>query len=168
MIPTSQLVLRALAFLGPVVALLATGPAGRTAPWWLIVLVVVLAGATALAPDSAIGAGVGLVVLGWWAIAVDAGLPVAVVGAAVALTVGHVAALLAAYGPREMPLDTATLLLWARRGALVLLTVPGAWLLARAVQDEPEQPGLWVLALGVACLGIIGATVAIGVKEDAA
>ena len=163
----TQLVLRALAFLGPVVALLATGSTGRTAPWWLIVLVLVLAGATAAAPDSAIGAGTGLVVLGWWTIAVDAGLPGEVVVAAVALTVGHLAALLAAYGPREMPLDRPTLLLWTRRGALVLLTVPATWLLARAVQDEPEQPGLWVLALGVACLGIVAATVAIGTGEEA-
>jgi hypothetical protein len=162
----SQLVLRSLAFLGPVIALLMTGPAGRTAPWWLIVLVLVLAGATAAAPDSAIGAGTGLVVVGWWAIAVDAALPGEVVVAGVALTVGHLAATLASYGPRTMPLDAPTLLLWARRGALVLLTVPGAWLLARAVQDEPEQPGLWVLALGVACLGIIGATVAIGAEEE--
>jgi hypothetical protein len=162
----SRLVLRALAFLGPVVALLTTGAAGRTAPWWLILLVLVLAGATAAAPDSAIGAGTGLVVLGWWVIAVDAVLPGEVVVAGVALAVGHLAATVASYGPGTMPLDAPTLLLWTRRGALVLLTVPGAWVLARAVQDEPEQPGLWVLALGVACLGIIGATVAIGVEEE--
>lgn len=163
----TQLVLRTLVLLGPVVGLLLTGPTGRTAPWWLLILVVVLAGASAAAPDSALGAGTGLVVLGWWVIAVDASLPGEVVAAAVALTVGHVAATLAAYGPRAMPLDRPTLLLWTRRGALVLLTVPGAWLLARAVQDEPAQPGLWVLALGLACVGIIGATVAIGVEEDA-
>ena len=162
----SRLVLRALAFLGPMVALLATGPAGRTAPWWLVLLVAVLAGFTAAAPDSAIGAGTGLVVLGWWAISVDAGLPGEVVVAAVALTVGHVAALLAAYGPRAMPLDRGVLLLWTRRGALVLLTIPGAWLLARAVEDEPEPAGLWVAALAVACLGTIAATAAISTQEE--
>jgi hypothetical protein len=164
----SQLVLRGLAFLGPVVALLATAPAGHAPPWWLVVLVAALAGATAAAPDSAIGAGAGLVVLGWWAISLRGGLPVEVVPAAVALTVGHLAAQLASYGPRSMPLDTPTLLLWARRGALVLLTVPATWLVARAVQDEPEQPGLWVITLAVACVGIIGATVAIGVPEEEA
>jgi hypothetical protein len=161
----SQLALRALAFLGPVVALLATGPAGHAPPWWLVLLVVGLAGGTAALPDSAIGAGAGLVVLGWWAISLRADLPGEVVVAGLALAAGHLAALLASYGPRAMPLDGPTLLLWARRGALVLLTVPVIWLVARAVQDEPEQPGLWVLALGLACLGIIGATVALDLQD---
>lgn len=160
-----SLVLRALAFLGPVVALLMTSPAGRTPPWWLLIVVVVLAAATAAAPDSPIGAGTALVVLGWWVISVDAGLPGEVVVAAVALTVGHLAALLASYGPRDLPLDGPTLLLWARRGALVLLTVPGAWLAARAVEGEAEPAGLWVLTLAVACAAVIGATVALGGRE---
>jgi hypothetical protein len=149
------------------VALLATAPAGHAPPWWLVLVVTALAAATAAAPDSAIGAGTGLAVLGWWAISLRDGLPGELVVAAVALTVGHLSALLASYGPRSMPLDVPTLLLWARRGALVLLTIPGAWLLARAVEDEPEEPGLWVVALAVACLGTIGATVAIGVEEEA-
>lgn len=161
-----SLVLRALALLGPVVALLMTGPAGRTPPWWLLVVVVLLAAATAAAPDSAIGTGAGLVVLGWWVIAVDAGLPGEVVVAAVALAVGHLAALLASYGPSDLPLDRPTLLLWARRGALVLLTVPGAWLVAEAVEGQAEPPGLWVLTLAVACAAVVGATVVVGRETE--
>lgn len=165
MTPRSQLALRALVFFGPVVALVATGPAGHGPPWWLVVVVAALAGASAVAPDSPIGVGSGLVVLAWWALSLRDDLPVSAAVAAVALTVGHVAALLASYGPRPMPLDRATLLLWARRGGLVLLTVPGVWLLARAVRGEPEQPGLWVVALAVACAAILGATVAMDVPE---
>jgi hypothetical protein len=163
--PRSQIVLRALVFLGPVVALLATGPAGHGPPWWLVGFVAVLAGASAVAPDSPVGVGAGLVVLAWWTLSLRDGMPVSVAVAAVALTVGHLAALLASYGPRAMPLDAPTLLLWGRRGALVLLTVPGAWLLARLVQGEPEQPGVWVVALAAACLAILGASAAIEVKE---
>jgi len=161
----SQLALRALVLLGPVVALLATGPAGHGPPWWLVGIVTVLAAAAAVAPDSPVGAGAGLVVLGWWTLSLRDGMPVSVAVAAVALTVGHLAALLASYGPRAMPLDRPTLLLWARRGALVLLSVPGSWLLARAVRGEPEQPGLWVLALAAACVAILGATVAMDLPD---
>jgi hypothetical protein len=162
--PVSQLVLRALVFLGPVVALLATAAAGHGPPWWLVVLVAVLAGASAVAPDSPVGVGSGLVVLGWWTLSLRDGLPVSVAVAALALAVGHLAALLTSYGPREMPLDRATLLLWARRGALTLLAVPGAWLVARVVRGEPEQPGVWVVALAAACVGIIAASVAMGTQ----
>lgn len=163
--PRSQLALRALVLLGPLVALLATGPAGHGPPWWLVVVVAALAGASAVAPDSPVGVAAGLVVLAWWAVSLQDDLPVSVAVAAVALTVGHVAALLASYGPRAMPLDRPTLLLWARRGALVLLTVPGAWLLARTVRGEPEQPGLWVVALATACVAIVGASVAIDLPD---
>jgi len=57
--PRSQLALRALVLLGPVVALLATGPAGHGPPWWLVGIVTVLAAAAAVAPDSPVGAGAG-------------------------------------------------------------------------------------------------------------
>ena len=49
-------------------------------------------------------------------------------------------------------------------GAALMRTIG---IVARAVRDEPEQPGLWVLALAVACLAVVGATVAIGTQEDA-
>ena len=39
----SQIVLRALVVLGPVVAVLATGPAGHWPPWWMVVAVAALA-----------------------------------------------------------------------------------------------------------------------------
>ena len=78
----------------------------------------------------------------------------------------HLAALLASYGPAAMPLDPATLLLWARRGALVLLVVPGAFAATRLLDGEPEQPGIWVLGVAVACAATVVATVALDVRPD--
>jgi ABC-type spermidine/putrescine transport system permease subunit II len=164
-IPRSQLVLRAIVFLGPVLALLMTGPAGDWPAWWLVLPVAGMAAASAAAPDSPVGAGAGLIVLVWWSVSLGDGVPRSVLVAAAALLAGHVAALLAAYGPREMPIDRATILLWVRRGALVLPTVPGAWLLVRALRGQPEQPGIWMLAVATACVATIVATAAVDVRR---
>ena len=164
--PRSQLALRAIVFLGPVVALLATGPAGHWAPWWLVVPVAGLAAASAAGPDSPVTAGAGLVVIVWWSVSLGDGVPASVLVAAVALVAGHLAALLASYGPPAMPLDRATVLLWVRRGALVLLAVPGAWAAARLLRGEPEQPGIWVLAVAAACVATVVATAAVEVRAD--
>jgi hypothetical protein len=162
----SQLVLRTLVLLGPVVAVLASGPAGNWPSWWAVVLVLATAGAASWQPDGPFPACAGLVVLGWWAVAVGDRVPVAVLVAAAALVVGHVAALLASYGPESMPIDTATVLLWVRRGALVLLVVPVAWGLARLLRDQPEQPGVWVLGVAAAFVAMVVATVALPVRAD--
>jgi hypothetical protein len=159
---TSQLVLRTLALLGPVVALLATGPAGHWPPWWLVGPVVLLAAAFAAMPDSPFGAAVFLAVVVWWTISLpDSGQP-EVLLAATALVVSHVAALLASYGPGAMRVDPATLRLWVRRGLLVLLTVPAAWGGARLLRGEPEQPGIWILGVVAALAATVAATVALG------
>ncbi|MGB0100216.1 MAG: hypothetical protein WBP61_08030 [Nocardioides sp.] len=165
-VPRSQLALRAVVLLGPLVALLATGPAGQWPPWWLVVLVGGLSTAAALAPDSPAGVGAGLVVLGWWALSLSAELPAWVLLAAVALVLAHLAALVASYGPRTMPVDASTALLWARRGAWVLLTVPGAWLVSRLVQGEPEPWGIWVMAVAAACAATVAATAALGARAE--
>lgn len=164
--PRSQVLLRTVVALGPVVALLATGPAGHWPPWWLVVPVVAGAGLAAAAPDSPLPAGVGLVVLVWWTVSLGDGVPASVLVAAAALLAAHLAALLASYGPAAMPLDPATLLLWARRGALVLLVVPGAFAATRLLDGEPEQPGIWVLGVAAACAATVVATVALDVRPD--
>ncbi|HEU5038797.1 MAG TPA: hypothetical protein VFT70_17455 [Nocardioides sp.] len=163
--PRSQVVLRAVVLLGPVVALLMTGPAGHWPPWWLVLPLTGLAALGAVAPDSPVVAGAGLLVLVWWTVSLGNGVPVSVLVAAAALLAGHVAALLAAYGPREMALERATVLLWVRRGALVLLAVPGAWLVARVLRGQPEQPGIWVLAVAAACVATVVGTAAVEVRR---
>ncbi|WP_028637140.1 hypothetical protein [Nocardioides sp. URHA0032] len=165
MTPRSQLVLRAIVLLGPVVALLMTGPAGHWPPLWIVLPVAGLGATAAAAPDSPVAAGAGLVVLAWWTISLGDGVPAWVLVAAVALLAGHLAGLLAAYGPRQQPLDRATVLLWVRRGALVALTVPAAWAAVRALHGEPEQPGIWVLGVAAACVATVAATAAVEVRR---
>jgi hypothetical protein len=164
---TSQLVLRALVLLGPVVALLATGPAGHWPPWWIVLPVLGLAAGFARLPDSSLGAAVFLVVIGWWIVSLPDDLQAEVLVAAVALVVAHVAALLASYGPDAMHVDAATARLWVRRGALALLTVPAVWGAARLLRDEPEQPGIWVLGVVAALAATVAATVAFGTARTA-
>lgn len=162
----SQLVLRTVVLLGPVVAVLATGPAGNWPPWWVVVAVVATAAGAARQPDGPFLASAGLAVLAWWAFAVGEAVPAAVLVAAVALVAAHVAGLLAAYGPETMPLDPATVRLWVRRGALVLLPVPVAWGLAGAVRDQPEQPGIWLAGVAAACVATLVASAVLPLRAD--
>lgn len=162
----SQLVLRALVVLGPVAALLAAGPAGHWPAWWAVLPVLGLAAAAAVQPDAPFAAGSFLVVVGWWTLTVSSGLSAWVVAAGVALVVAHVAALLASYGPAAMPLDRATLLLWGRRGAVVALIVPATWAVARQLDGEPEQPGIWLLGVAVVFVAIVAASVGMHLHSD--
>jgi hypothetical protein len=161
----SQLVLRVLILLGPVVAVLAAGPAGQWPPWWFAVPVLVLAGGFAALPDSPIGAGVMLAVILWWAAALDDGLHPAVLVAAAALLVTHVAAVLASYGPGEMPVDPALAWVWVRRGALLLVGVPLVWGLALALRGEPEQPGIWVVGVAAGLVVTVAAAVVLTARQ---
>ena len=166
----SQLVLRVLIFLGPVVALLAAGPAGRWPTWWVVTGIVVLAAAFAALPETAVGAGVMLAVLAWWAGALDDGLHPAVLVAATGLLVAHLAATLTGYGPDSMPVDPALVRLWVRRGLLLLLSVPLLWLAARGLDGQPEQPGIWVVGVAAGLAATVAAAVALtagGTDEEA-
>ncbi len=107
-------------------------------------------------------AGIGLVVLVWWTIGLDQGVPGWAVLAAVALVAAHLAALLASYGPPAMPLDAATLRRWVPRGAVVLLVVPATFAAVRVLHGEPEQPGIWLLGVTAACVATVVATIALG------
>ena len=138
--------LRAVVFVGPVVALLATGPAGNWPGPWLVALTVALAGGFAAMPESALGTSVFCVVVVWWGFALER-VPVEVVLAGTALLAAHLSALLVSYGPAQLPVDDAVLARWLGRGVLVGLAVPAVWLLATALEDQPEPPGIWVAGL---------------------
>ncbi|MDF1603001.1 hypothetical protein [Nocardioides sp. YIM 152315] len=157
----SQLVLRLVVLVGPVVAVLAGGPAGHWPPWWVIAVVVGLAGGFAAFPESPVGATAMLAVLVWWAAGLDDGLHPAVLVAAAALLVSHVAAVLASYGPGEMPVDPALVRLWVVRGALLLAPVPLVWGLALLLRGEPEEPGVWVVGVAAGLVVTVAAGVAL-------
>ncbi|GAW52304.1 MULTISPECIES: hypothetical protein [unclassified Nocardioides] len=165
--PTSQLVLRALVLLGPVVALLATGPAGHWPPWWAVVAVLGLAGAFAAMPDSPVGAGLLLVVLVWWTIALGDDIQPAAMVAAAALLVAHLAAQVASYGPATQPVAVATLRLWGLRAVVLLATVPATWAAARLLRGQPEPAGVWILATTAAVAATVAATVTLGDRREA-
>lgn len=150
-----QAALRATMAGGPVVALLATGAAGAWPAPWLVVTVGVVALGWAAFPESAAGTGAFLLVLAWWGIGLRDGLHPASLGAAAALLVAHLAGLVAALGPGTVGLDRAVLLLWARRGLLVLLAAPPVWALAEAVDGRPEPPGVWVAGLAAVLAAVL-------------
>lgn len=162
----SQVAVRALVVLGPVFALVAAAPAGHRPSWWLVAAVLALSGASAWVPDSPFGVTPFLVVLGWWALGLGEALSGWVLLATAALVVAHLAGVLASYGPATMPLDGAVVRLWCRRGALVLLTVPAAWLMARLLHGEPEQPGIWLLGVAVACVAMIAGSVGLAARGE--
>lgn len=163
----SQQALRALVLLGPLVGMLATGPAGSWPAWWVLVPQLGLAVAAAVAPDSSFPAAAILLAMTWWTVTLRDGLHPMVLVAAPALLLTHLAAMLASYGPGAMPLDGPTLRLWARRGALVLVTVPAVWGAARLLRGEPEQPGIWMIGVAAACAATVVAGVALTAgRED--
>ena len=136
-----------------------TVPFGVTPRWGLVVLVAGLAVFTALAPDTAGGTVLLLVLLTWWGLALRGGLdPIAIAGA-VGLLVTHVAITLAAYGPGTMPLDRALLVLWARRCVLVLVPVPLVYLVGVTVDGQPAPPGTWAAGLVAAVLAGVGTSI---------
>ena len=149
-----QWALRATMVAGVLVALLSTGLVGVWPAWWLVLLVSGLAVGYALLPEASIGTVAMAMVLFWWGLAFRDGLHAQALVAAAGLLAAHLAGLLAEYGPDRMHVDPATVRLWVRRGASVLLLSPAVYLVAVAVRDLPEPPGLWVAGLAVALAAI--------------
>ena len=164
---TGQWALRVTAALGPVVALLAAGPAGHPPRVSLIVLVAGLSIAHGRLPESPIGTVAMAVVVVWWGlVAGDAVSPWALLAAA-ALLGSHVAALVAAYGPDGLGVDPGTVRRWVVRAAVVFLISPAVWAVALLVRGGPERSWLWVAGLAVALAVAVVATLAVS-GEDAA
>jgi hypothetical protein len=161
-----QAALRALVFFGPPLALLTTGLAGVFPARWLVALVLVLSVAFAAMPDSPFGTAALLVVVAWWGLAFRDGPHPQAVLAAAALLVAHVAAVLASYGPGQMPLDPGLARLWARRGLVVLAISPAVWAVAVVLRGQPEPAGIWVAGLAAAFTAMLVASLAFGAGES--
>ena len=142
--------LRAVIALGPLVALLAATPEGFAPPVWLIVLVVLASLGFAYLPEQYIGSAAIILVVGWWSIDVRDAMPLAVVVASGGLLASHVAATLAAYGPRALAPNRPLVLRWLRRGVLVWLVAPLLWLTIDAQRGHTTPASYWVAGLAVA------------------
>jgi hypothetical protein len=152
--------LRAVVVLGPLVAVLArTSPLGAP-PVWLVVLVLALAAAWALAPESIVGVVTLLVVGLSWATGQDSAMPASAVMAALGMLAAHLAALVSSYGPARLPVDAGVVRLWLVRGAGVFVAAPVVWLLARVVRELPDSGTVWVLGLSVAVSVVLVAAAA--------
>ncbi|MFL6001659.1 MAG: hypothetical protein ACJ72P_02520 [Nocardioides sp.] len=153
----AQAALRITIVAGMMVALLATGLRGAWPAWWLVLLVAGLAVAFALLPEAPMGTVATGLVLAWWGFAFRGGpYPEALLAAAGLLT-AHVAAVVAGYGPRDLPPDPATVRLWAVRGAVVFLAAPTVFVVAALLAGQPEPGGIWVAGLAAALVTTVAA-----------
>ena len=159
--------LRVTIALGPLVAVLASGLDSELPPPWLVVLVAAFAVAHAVLPDSQLGTTAALLAIGWWAVGPVAALPASLLLAAAALVAAHVCAVVAAYGPAELPLDPALLRTWLRRGLLALLAAPLVWVVVAAIDEQPAPAGVWVAAVVAAVAAAVVVSVAFGIEEGA-
>lgn len=153
----AQAALRITIVAGVMVALLATGLRGVWPAWWLVVLVAGLAVAFALLPEAPMGTVATGLVLAWWGFAFRGGPYPEALLAAAGLLAAHLAAVVAGYGPRDLPPDPATVRLWAVRGAVVFLASPAVYLVATLLQGQPEPPGIWVAGLAAALVTTVAA-----------
>jgi len=163
--PASQLVVRAVVLVGPVLALAMMVPAGSTPSPWVFLLVTGLAAGWAWRPESVLGT-LGLtVVLGWW-VRADLGVPAEALVAAVGLLAAHVAALVAAYGPPRLVVGAATARLWLARAGALFVAAPVVWLLSRLLEDRSEPPGVWIAAMVAVVVGSVVAALAYGSTQE--
>jgi hypothetical protein len=154
---------------GPVVALTASGLDADFPPGWLLALVVVVSSGHAFLPESGLGTFGMLLVVAWWGLGPVAELgapPASIVLAAAGLVVAHCAAILASYGPGDLPLDRGMLSTWVRRGVVAGLAVPVIWFVAVAVEGQPEPAGIWVAALVAATVAAVVASAAFVIEEE--
>lgn len=158
--------LRLVMALGPVLALATTGLAGTSPKLLLAVIVAGLAAAYAARPDGPFGIIAMVIVVAWWGFGLRDGLQPAALLATVLLFASHVAGLLVAYGPGELPIDRGLLLMWLRRSVLALLLAPALYLLATVLRGRPEVPGVWVAGLAVALVAVLLTTVAFSAGEE--
>jgi hypothetical protein len=155
----AQWVVRAVMVGGLLLGCFSTGLLGEWPAWWFTVLVVGLSLAYASAPEHTFGTLAMVLSACWWGIAFhDDPSPVALV-AALGLLASHLAGVVAAYGPGRMAVDGPTVLLWTRRGALLLVLSAASLATALLVTDQPEPATIWFVGVVLAALATGGLAV---------
>ena len=105
-----------------------------------------------LLPDSDAPTLLVLAFGGLWAISLPATMSVWTLLAAVDLLVLHLACTLASYGPPQLVLERAMLVLWAGRGSLLLAVTALAWLAARLLGGLDAEPSRLLTAAAFSLL----------------
>lgn len=154
----SQVAIRLVALVLPVVALWLTAASGVSPDPKLVALVLLLSVVSVLAPESAASVVLLMVVLAWWGLAFRSIAHPWVIPAAGCLLGTHLCLLIAAYGPATMPVSRAVVLLWVRRGLLVFVPVPLLYLVAVWLRDQPAPAGMWVIGVGAVLVASVAAT----------
>jgi hypothetical protein len=162
---TSVWVLRALAALGPLVALWSAAPAGFVPSPFVVGVVAIASIAYALRPEHFSGPVVMVVVLLWWALSVGSAMPVGSLVAAAGLVAAHVAGVLLGYGPPTMPVDADLTLLWVFRGAATWLAAPVVWFAADAYSGHATPTSFWLVGLATALVGAVVAAVVVPARD---
>ena len=158
-VPWSVWCLRAVAALGPLLAVTAGAPEGFVPSLFVVVVAAALGLAYAFLPEHFIGSIVLVVVLLWWSLHVGSAMPGGALVAAAALVAAHVAGVLLGYGPPRMAVGADLVLPWVVRGALVWLAAPVVWVAARAYSGEDSPTSYWLGGLAVALVGAVVAAV---------
>ena len=154
-VPLVQWLLRAGVCTTPWVAVLVSFPAGANASARFSVLLILFSLLAGRYPESPVGIVPPLMVLGWWALAVEDQTHPLVLVAAACLVVGHTCAVVAGLGPASYDVERATLLRWAGRALLVIPVSVLAWVIARAGAGQSFS-GAWTLgAVLVVALGVL-------------
>ena len=152
--PLSQWLLRAGCCLGPVLAVLVSAPAGADVSPRLLVSLTLVALLGATYPEAPAAILAPLIVVGWWATRVEDQTHPMVLVAAACLLVGHTCGVVAGLGPASYDVERATLLLWARRVALLFPVAVLAWLVT-LLGEGHDYLRVWAFAAAVA-VGLLG------------
>ena len=133
------------------VVVLAAGTAGAEVPRWVLLVVLLTAGASALRPDThAVGATLLVLLVFWWWSGPAASDGPALLAAA-GMVALHVAGTLAGYAPAATSLDAALVRLWLQRAGLLWLVALLAWGARRVADASAIDTVLGLVLVAVVC-----------------
>ncbi|HEX3929126.1 MAG TPA: hypothetical protein VHW64_00365 [Nocardioides sp.] len=165
-LPLGGLLVRAVILIAPLAAILSGVPQGYRPPLWLVAAVGILGFAAAAAPDHYVGSAALILVVAWWVTAIGSALPLSSVAAAGALLASHVAATVAAYGPRYLSPDRGIALLWVRRGVALWAASALTWVVVVAGSGRATSTAYWVAGLVVVLALVVFATMVFPAPGD--
>lgn len=147
-----QVVLRALIFLAPFVALLVSGVISGGVGFWTVATTAALAGAAAVLPDTHLPAVLLIVVASHWCVVVDdVSTPWTLLAVGCMLAI-HVPAALVSTTPASATFSSATLSRWGARTLGVAIATTLAWLLARVVRGDAVPANLLLFVIAVVAM----------------